>query len=285
MPLHFRLLVGYALIIGCSLNSADAKSCVWKVTSPAGGTLYLGGSWHALRSTDYPLPPAYNAAFDASSQLAFEISPKDLEKGGKIEDRLGTYPRGDSLKNHVDPRTYDYLRHVFGLLGVPESKFTRYRPWYLSELLESPDREGFLLGVEMYLNRRAQANSKPIVGLETLREHIETFSGLSERGSEAMLLMTFIPADKGSPDYSKMIGAWRRGDADFMTKTMRDAYHDFPALADRLLSNRNRNWIPRIEGYIKSGKTYFVVAGAAHMGGNDGVPALLRARGYKVEQL
>jgi uncharacterized protein YbaP (TraB family) len=43
--------------------------------------------------------------------------------------------------------------------------------------------------------------------------------------------------------------------------------------------------IPKIEGYLRSGKTYFVVAGAAHMGGDNGVLALLRQRGYRIEQL
>jgi uncharacterized protein YbaP (TraB family) len=120
--------------------------------------------------------------------------------------------------------------------------------------------------------------------LETAQEHLEVFSGLSERGSEALLLMTFIPADKGSPDSSRMLNAWRNGDADFLARSMHNSFSDFPAMADRLLGNRNRNWIPKIEGYIQSGKIYFIVAGSAHMGGSDGVVALLRARGYRVEQ-
>jgi uncharacterized protein YbaP (TraB family) len=35
-----------------------------------------------------------------------------------------------------------------------------------------------------------------------------------------------------------------------------------------------------MEGYLRSGKTYFIVAGAAHMGGANGVLALLRQHGY-----
>jgi uncharacterized protein YbaP (TraB family) len=42
--------------------------------------------------------------------------------------------------------------------------------------------------------------------------------------------------------------------------------------------------IPKIEGYLRSGKTYFVVAGAAHMDGANGVLALVRHRGYRIEQ-
>ena len=79
--------------------------------------------------------------------------------------------------------------------------------------------------------------------------------------------------------------AWRRGDADTLAHIMNDSFRDFPSFGDRLLGARNRNWIPKIEGYLHSGKTYFVIVGAAHMGGPGGVLALLRGRGYRVEQL
>lgn len=281
-------LFGCAMLVGCVPGQIEAASaCVWKVTGPTGGTLYLGGSWHALRSSDYPLPSAYDRAFDASSRLAFEINPKDLRDSSKVLLNAAEYPKGDNLKKHVDPRTYDYLRRFFKLLGVSEDNFSKYRPWYLSILLESPSNRGLSenLGVEAFLERRARANSKPIAGLESLREHIEVFSGLSDRGSEALLLITFIPADKSSPDFPRMMSAWRRGDAELLTTVTRSGFRDFPAMADRLLGVRNRNWVPKLEGYIRSGKTYFAVVGAAHMGGSDGVLALLRARGYNIEQL
>jgi uncharacterized protein YbaP (TraB family) len=47
----------------------------------------------------------------------------------------------------------------------------------------------------------------------------------------------------------------------------------------------NRNWIPKIESYLGSRQTYSVVVGAGHMGGPDGLLALLRSRGCKIEQL
>ena len=286
--LFYRLVFVYALASGWTLPSnATAASCVWKVSGPTGGTLYLAGSWHALRSTDYPLPGAFNRAFDASSRLAYEISPKDLQNSSKVLDRAGEYPKGDNLKNHVDPRTYSYLRRFFGLLYISEDKFTKYRPWYLSMMLEAPSQHGLSheLGVERFFEKRAKASAKPIVGLESLREHIEVFSGLSDRGSEALLLITFIPADKDSPDFARVMAAWRRGDADLLARVTNNSYHDYPAMGERLLAQRNRNWIPKIEEYLRSGQTYFVVVGAAHMGGPGGVLALLRARGYKIEQL
>jgi uncharacterized protein len=278
----------FALVAGWITPPAEAATgCVWKVTSPNGGTLFLGGSWHALRSSDYPLPAPYQRAFAASDRLAFEVSPKDLHTASDYMEKVGEYHKGDSLKNHVDPRTYAYLRRFFGLLQVSEDKYSKYKPWFISMALESPGRHGLSneLGIEAFFEKKAKASAKPIVGLESAREHVEVFSGLSDRGSEALLLLTFIPADKNSPDFDRLMSAWRRGDADFLADSTRAGFRDFPAMADRLLSNRNRNWIPQLEGYMRSGKTYFAVVGAAHMGGQEGVLALLRSRGYKVEQL
>jgi uncharacterized protein YbaP (TraB family) len=279
-----RVFFVFGLLIGCASARVEAAS-VWKVTGPNGQTLYLGGSIHALRSSDYPLPAAYNRAFDASSRLSLEVDPKALLESSKGLIKAGEYPKGDALKNHVDPRTYDYLRRFFGLLQVPESKFSRLRPWFIALMLESPSLAGRSeeLGVEEFLTRRARANSKPVAGLESMREHMEVFSGLSDRQGEAYLLLLFIPAVNAGG--TNMNGAWRRGDADAVTRSFYGYFQDFPSLADRLIAARNRNWIPKIEGYVRSGQTYFVVVGAAHMGGPGGVLALLRERGYKIEQL
>jgi uncharacterized protein len=280
-----RLIIAAALV---SVTNYSQAACVWKVTSGTGNVLYLAGSIHALQSTDYPLPSAYNRAFDASERLVCEVDPKALEESSKGLLKAGEYPKGDSLKYHVDPRTYDYLRRLFGLMKVPETKFARYRPWFLSLMLQEPALYGMseTLGVEEFLIQRARANGKPVLGLESAREHADIFLGLSDRQSEAMLLIMFIPAERGSGSAGDVLAnAWRRGDADTDTRIFMDGFRDFPSLADRLLTNRNRKWIPKIEGYLRSGKTYLVIAGAAHMGGPSGVPALLRERGYRIEQL
>ena len=286
MPfVYWRLIIAAVLL---STTSYGRAASVWKVTSGTGNVLYLAGSIHALKSTDYPLPSAYNRAFDASDRLVCEVDPKALDESSKGLLKAGEYPKGDSLKNHVDPRTYDYLRRLFKLMEVPETKFARYRPWFLSLMLQAPASYGMseTLGVEEFLMRRAQANAKPVLGLESAREHADIFLGLTDRQSEAMLLIMFIPAERDSGTAGNALAdAWRRGDVDTDTRIFMDGFRDFPSLADRLLTNRNRQWIPKIEGYLRSGKTYLVVAGAAHMGGPNGVLALLRARGYRIEQL
>lgn len=277
-----------ALFILISLAAkppASAASCVWKVTSADGHLLYLGGSVHFLRPTDYPLPPQYNAAFDASSQLAFENDPKNSAAAFQALLKAGQYPKSDSLKNHVDPRTYEYLRHFFQIRGVPEQKFARLRPWLLNLVLSSPPPQYYQLGVEQFLEKRATANSKPISGLESTKEHNGVFVGLNDRQAEALLLITFINAAREGKGGANLFDAWHHGDVNLLAATTRDSFRDFPYMADRMLDNRNRNWIPKIEQFLRSGQTYFVVVGAAHLGGPNGLLALLKGRGYQLSQL
>jgi len=279
------LLLGICLPAPLPAEAPErGRTSVWKITSPEGRVAYLGGSIHKLRSADYPLPPAFNQAFDLSQRLAMEVDPESMSAmHGELE-KSGTFSAGDSLRQHVDPRTYAYVVKVFGALGIPEAKVARYRAWYLHMLVGS-SAPGSEIGVERYLMRRAQANGKKVEGLATAREHARVFSGLNDREAEALLLLTFIPQKGKGADYrDRLTKAWRRGEVDFLARAIHQGYADFPAMGERILGARNRAWIPKIEGYLRSGYVYFIVGGAAHMGGADGVVALLRARGHKVEQ-
>jgi uncharacterized protein YbaP (TraB family) len=146
---------------------------------------------------------------DASSRLVFEDDPKASIKATKELLRTGTYSKGDNLKKHVDPRTYDYVRRFFALVNVSEDKFSKYRPWLLNIMLSSPSSEHWQLGVERYLQRRA-GSTKPVSGLESPKEHNSFFVDLSDRESEALLLILFINAGREGSSGDSMINAWRR---------------------------------------------------------------------------
>jgi hypothetical protein len=59
---------------------------------------------------------------------------------------------------------------------------------------------------------------------------------------------------------------------------------DLPELYQRLLIERNTNWIPQVESCIRQNAGCFIVVGAAHLVGPDGLPSLLAKKGYKVTQ-
>jgi uncharacterized protein YbaP (TraB family) len=273
-----------AICLATGLQAATA--CVWKVTRPDGKFVYLGGSVHSLRESDYPLPAAYLRAFDASSRIAFEVDAKALKASSESLVQNGKYRKGDSLRNHVDARTYAYVRRLFELMNVPEASFSQYRPWFIVLMLESAATQRFRpkAGLDEFFMTRAARRSMPVVGLESVQEHARIYSGLTDRESEILLLVTFIPSgsNRSGDDIMK---AWRRGDAETLARIMDRESQEFPAFNERLLGARNRAWIPKIENFLGSGHTYFVVAGAGHFGGSKGLLALLRAKGYQIEQL
>jgi uncharacterized protein YbaP (TraB family) len=272
---------------------AQAKSCVWKVTSPGGQTLYLAGTVHALRASDYPLPAAYDRAFKASAELVFETDPHaSAETWQRRVDRAAQLPGRATLKDKVDPRTYAYIRRVLGgIKGAadPEKKIERMRPWALSWMLEAPGKLRGVTqshGVESYLQAKVGKTGKRMSGLVSLDQHIAVFGGMSDAENEMFLLLQFLHLDTHRAEYTRTVAAWRRGDAPAIDAAIRGDYREAPSLYRRIITDRNRAWMPKIESFLRPRqRTRMIVVGAAHTAGKEGLPALLQARGCRVEQL
>jgi uncharacterized protein YbaP (TraB family) len=54
---------------------------------------------------------------------------------------------------------------------------------------------------------------------------------------------------------------------------------------ERLVVERNRAWLPQIEALLTRPTPAFIVVGAAHLVGPDGLINTLKAKGYTVQQL
>jgi uncharacterized protein YbaP (TraB family) len=84
---------------------------------------------------------------------------------------------------------------------------------------------------------------------------------------------------------SKLIEAWRAGDAATVERIVLADLKPEPQLYQRLLAGRNRNWMPTIDALLLRKGHALIVVGAAHLVGADGLIAMLKAKGYTVEQL
>lgn len=287
-----------AAVLACLLLAAPAatsraKCCVWRVTSTDGKhTLYLAGSVHSLRPSDLPLPAAYDRALAESQELVFETDPDaTAAQWSKLMTRAASFPGNTTLREHVDPRTYAYLQRILARAKGstrPEEKIAHLRAWAVGWMLEAPGEPLGArgnLGVDRTLTARARRAGKRVSGLVPLAEHVNTLGGLSDAEGEAFLLLQFIQLNTQRAEFARDVAAWRQGNTDTLDRDMRGDYRDVPSLYRRLITERNRRWLPKIEGYLRGGPTRTVVAGAGHMSGSEGLPALLRAAGYGVEQL
>jgi len=66
-----------------------------------------------------------------------------------------------------------------------------------------------------------------------------------------------------------------------MIPLMKKQSPEFMAYEDIFLTNRNKNWIPKLKTEMAS-KRCFVAVGAAHLFGENGILQLLENEGYTV---
>lgn len=160
------------------------------------------------------------------------------------------------------------------------------KPWLVSlQLLVaeasakqySPDA-----GVDHQVMAIAARRHKPSRYFETIEQQFRLLAG----GSDALQLSEFESDLKdfqqSDDDLAPMVDAWSKGEEEKLAGLMNEDLADEPEAKKALLTDRNQNWVTQIEALLKEKKVFFITVGAGHLAGADGVPALLRAAGYKV---
>ncbi|HKE87277.1 MAG TPA: TraB/GumN family protein [Vicinamibacterales bacterium] len=268
---------------------ATGKHFLWTVRSGA-NVMYLAGSVHALGSDAYPLPAPFEKAFEASGTLVEELNLAEAESLSAAPMLLakGMYSDGRTFEGVVSKETAALVNEHFKKTGLPVEMFRPMKPWMVMLMLTALEAQkaglDVALGLDKYFYDKATAAKKTVIGLETAEFQIDRFDKMPDTLQEQMLRSTLTELDTQSAELKSMITAWQRGDTAAMEKIERASFAAYPAAYTSLIVERNRNWIPQLEKCLAQSKPCFVVVGAAHMVGPDGLVNLLKLKGYKVEQ-
>ena len=100
---------------------------------------------------------------------------------------------------------------------------------------------------------------------------------MSPKLQEDLLKATIADLDTQFAGVKDMVRAWSAGDLRTVERLTLTAFLESPELYQRLLLERNQNWLPHVERCLTENAGCFVVVGAAHLVGRDGLPAPLRA--------
>jgi uncharacterized protein YbaP (TraB family) len=289
------LIATAALILTAPADAATC--CVWKLTN-AKAPFYLVGTVHALSGTDYPLPKGYDEALHNSQRLFFEIMPDPKSDFPDKFEVAATYPKGDDIRHHVHPQTWEYLAknfkyseyfgHMWRFGQHHIEGVEQLRPWAIAYYIWGVRGYNDVFdehGVDNHFGFQGRRMGKELGALETTEEHIAVLRGMSDLESELILLDALVRGDKRRDDFNRMRTAWKKGDtATMWQENLRFRKID-PGADARLLDMRNVKWVPKIRNEIGSGKPTAIVVGSAHMLGPNGLVALLERNGYKFEQL
>jgi len=268
--------------------SAHAGSPVWAIHGDH-NTVYLAGSVHLLKAGDAALPPAFNRAYSSSKSLVMELAldkVDPMEAAGWMMEH-GTLKEGTDLREVIGDERYKRMSAEAERLNVPTEVLDRLEPWVVAlQLLELKYVQlGFdpQQGVEQQLEHRAQADGKPIEGLETLDEQLGVLQGMSYSDQARFLDMVIGEMQDVGSETDSVVDAWRRGDSAKLGTLLSDEYKSFPALYRALVTDRNRHWLPQIEKMLHADSDYLVVVGALHLVGQGGLLELVQHDGYKPE--
>jgi uncharacterized protein YbaP (TraB family) len=287
-----------AIVVACGLTSQVAaqptRNFIWKATSPAGQsrqTIYLVGSIHLLTQDYYPLSPVLDTAFKESDLLVEEANLDEMLSPTSQATLLarGLLPSNQSLDKVVSASTYALVTQRVASLGMPIEPLKRFKPWMLALTLVEFEwqKAGFdaALGLDKHFHDRAKADNKAVQGLETVEFQVSLFDRMSAAEQDRMLAESLKDLDMEQANVVKLTSAWKAGDAPTVERFVLDDVKNDPVMYDRLLVARNRNWLPQVEKLFSRQGSAFVVVGAAHLVGPDGLLALLKAKGYQIEQL
>jgi len=269
--------------------AAPARNFIWKATGKE-GAIYLVGSVHLLTKDFYPLNAALETAYKDTDLLVEEVDLGEMEDPGSQFQMLsrGMLPSSQSLDKLVSPATFAAVTKRFNDIGMPIEPVKRFKPWLAALTLMAMEwqKAGFdaNLGLDKHFYDRAKTDGKTIQGLETVDYQLARFDEMSPELQDRLLAETLKDIDTEQANLTKLVDAWRAGDVSAVERIVLKDLQQDSHLYQRLLVERNKNWMPKIEALFSRPRHSFVVVGAAHLVGPDGLIAMLKAKGYTVEQ-
>lgn len=274
-----------------SSYAQSQKNFLWRAQTK-NSTIYLLGSIHLMKKDVYPLNRTIESSFDKSDFLAVEADIGDISRLDMTQLlNKAIYQGGDSLEKHISSDALTVVRKETERLGLPFELIKMQKPWLLALTMESLElmKAGYdpEYGIDKHFLNKAQGKQK-VLELESFDYQINLLSGFSDTEQELFLLYALKDLDILTREVDKLVGAWKTGNIrameTFVTKSVIDESRFYP-IYEKLIIVRNRNMADRIENYLQSRGTYFVVVGAAHLTGSKGIIQLLRNKGYILEQL
>jgi uncharacterized protein YbaP (TraB family) len=291
LMLSAKITIGLWCVLYSLPILADASSGpVWKVSNGQ-QSLFVGGTIHVLSPSDYPLPSVFDQAYQQTDVLVFEADVAQMQtaEAQRLIIEKTTYSDGSTLRQALSAKTYAMLTQFLLERGGDVSSFDQFKPGMLTILLTLNELQRLGQsgqGVDAFYDQRAITDKKPRLFLETIAQQLDFLGNMGAGKEDSLVLHTLDELQDLSSAMLQLKSAWKKGDNEaLMAVALTPWMGDFPALYQTLLVQRNNAWLPQIEAMLVTPAVEYVLVGALHLVGEDGVLEQLRGRGYQVEQL
>ncbi|ACE86160.1 TraB/GumN family protein [Cellvibrio japonicus] len=266
---------------------ASAESSIYEV-SKGQSKLYLGGTIHLLRDSDFPLPEEFEQAYHQSRKLVLEanLQKASSPEYGQQVARAMMYTDGRDLSKVLSPDTWKALQAYADKRGFPLSQVSMFKPLFVSLMMTVTEaqRLGMGEGVDAYFDRMARLANKPVGELESTDDVILYMQKIAEVKPDQMMRTTLRDLQTMESSIDDMIRHWRQGNMKALDKELNGSMRkDLPEVYRSLVVERNNAWLPQIIELLATPEVELVLVGALHLSGKDGLLAQLKKRGYNVK--
>ena len=283
-----KILLSIILVLLFCTQSL-AESSVWKIQKGE-SVMYLGGTCHLLRQSDFPLPAEFDKAYRESDIVVFETDLGEFNNPSAQAKLMSKamYNDGSTVDKHLSSQTYKLLSGYCEANGIPLGVLKQFKPSMIVVMMEAVELAKLNVtqeGVDTFFYKLAKRDKKIVEGLETVDEQISYLAGMGEGNEDAFVRYTIEDFKSIERQYESLVAAWKKGDTRRIYDLMVADLKEMPKLYKELLTDRNKNWLPLIDAYQKTPQKRFILVGVGHLVGPDGILEALRQKGYKVEKL
>lgn len=261
-----------------------AKGLLWKIERGGSAPSYLFGTIHVSDPRVTNLPAVVQQTFDAAQSFTMEL----IFDGGGLTHMAETmfFNDGRTLEDTIGAKRYAEVKRVLAARQLPLGDVNKKKPWVIGMTLGAPSQTG--ISLDMQLQVRATLQGKPTYGLETVREQIAVFDGMTMEDQIAMLDQALRYYDQSAHLLETLVQAYVARDLTRMMAIIDSTGHDnrrtHETFMNRLLVNRNVNMAERMRVRLDEGNA-FIAVGAGHLPGERGLLMLLERAGYRLTPL
>lgn len=273
----------------------NSDSVLWKVEKSGRPPSYLFGTVHVVDDSLSQLRPAVTAAIAQSTTVALEAAEISRAATKYAMAQAGPLMVSTErpLLKILDEEEMTIVERALFKAGFPKEMALGFQPWVVTMFLSDSEcqkakHERGLKSLDLMVSEEAKARNIKVVGLEKMLEQYEAMASLPESAQAAWLKASVQLHDRVDDMAHTMAELYRFRRLGAVWELTRELAPSaglddstLEVLQHDLVVRRNERMLERATPLIDEGGA-FIAVGVLHLMGQDGLVAMLRARGFDV---